>query len=335
MKKYIGIFVALVLAFLIIYKIKPGSSTLDKSVTDFSIQDTSSITAMRITGNDGEAVYLKKSGKLWILNDSLKPRPDMLYNLKNALYKLEVLYPVPKNFRKKVMTDMNTSSKKIEIWEGEGRLVKTIFLSGITNDREGSYAYIKGAKDPYVIGMKALEGHVDAQFVSSVKAWRSHLAFTIKSEEIEMAAISYPHQPENSFLLLKNKSGLQLSQDGKEIIENTDINVLEATSFLQSFNFLNAEAYQNEYIRRDSVVRSLPFAIIEIKAADGRRQQAKIFYMPVYERTKVVMDPRGKPLPYDSDRYFALINEGKDFVILQQYVFGDILKQYSDFLRKN
>lgn len=334
MKKMIWICLALAVALFIIYKIKPGSSTLDKSVTDFSIQDTSAITAVRITGYDGEAVYLIKSGRSWVLNDSLLPRPDMLYNLKNALYKLEVLYPVPKNFRDKVMTDINTRAKKIEIWKGDKSPVKTILLSGTTNDREGSYAYIKGAKDPFVIGMKAMEGHVDAQFVSSLKAWRSHLAFTIKPEEIETAAISYPHQPENNFLLTKNKSGLQLSQQGKEIIESKDVNVLEATKFLQSFSFLNAEAYQNEYIRRDSVEKSLPFAIIEIKAADGRQQQAKLFYMPVYERTKAMMDPQGKPLPYDSDRYFGLINEGRDFVIIQHYVFGAILKRYSDFLRK-
>jgi hypothetical protein len=54
--------------------------------------------------------------------------------------------------------------------------------------------------------------------------------------------------------------------------------------------------------------------------------------MPINQRTKQQTDPNtGRPMLYDSDRYYALINHNKDFVVIQQYVFGKILRQYDDF----
>lgn len=42
--------------------------------------------------------------------------------------------------------------------------------------------------------------------------------------------------------------------------------------------------------------------------------------------TSEQFDAKGNELQYDVDRYFATINDRKDFVILQQFHFGRLLK---------
>jgi hypothetical protein len=42
------------------------------------------------------------------------------------------------------------------------------------------------------------------------------------------------------------------------------------------------------------------------------------------------VDQNGKPLTYDLDRYYASQND-RDFLVVQYYVFGKILRQYADF----
>ena len=57
--------------------------------------------------------------------------------------------------------------------------------------------------------------------------------------------------------------------------------------------------------------------------------------MGVNKRSKTQFDDRGQRVKYDVDRLFALMNNGKDFVIIQYYVFGKILLGYDDFLMEN
>ena len=58
----------------------------------------------------------------------------------------------------------------------------------------------------------------------------------------------------------------------------------------------------------------------------------KIFLMPVNKRSKSQFDEVGEPLKYDVDRMYALVNDGKDFAIIQYYTFGKILLGYDDFI---
>jgi hypothetical protein len=46
-----------------------------------------------------------------------------------------------------------------------------------------------------------------------------------------------------------------------------------------------------------------------------------------------LIDPSGKPLVFDPDRMDALLNNGKDFVIVQYYTFGKVMPPPDYFLR--
>jgi len=46
-------------------------------------------------------------------------------------------------------------------------------------------------------------------------------------------------------------------------------------------------------------------------------------------------DMNGKPLPYDMDRFYALINNDQDLVLAQFYVFDRVLRPKSFFLKRD
>ncbi|HXH17452.1 MAG TPA: hypothetical protein VNJ07_00085, partial [Chitinophagales bacterium] len=63
-------------------------------------------------------------------------------------------------------------------------------------------------------------------------------------------------------------------------------------------------------------------------------KQMVVYHMPLNRRSKLQYDAQGNRLPYDLDRYYAVINNGNDFVIIQDFVFGKIFRKYSDFILK-
>ena len=66
----------------------------------------------------------------------------------------------------------------------------------------------------------------------------------------------------------------------------------------------------------------------------GETKKMTVFYMPLNKRSKLQQDQYGNELPFDLDRFYALINEGKDFVVIQNFVFGKVFRKYEDFLKK-
>ncbi len=53
--------------------------------------------------------------------------------------------------------------------------------------------------------------------------------------------------------------------------------------------------------------------------------------MDLNQRSKTQFDRKGNQLQYDLDRMFVSFNEGKDFGILQMFVFGKLFQNYSSF----
>ncbi|MBX7205295.1 MAG: hypothetical protein K1X81_07705, partial [Bacteroidia bacterium] len=83
----------------------------------------------------------------------------------------------------------------------------------------------------------------------------------------------------------------------------------------------------------DSVAALTPYCIMEVKNKNGEKNTLRIFYKGIDERTMQQFDEKTKqPLSIDPERYFALLNGEKNLVIIQQYVFGNLLRSYSDFL---
>ena len=59
-----------------------------------------------------------------------------------------------------------------------------------------------------------------------------------------------------------------------------------------------------------------------------------MFYRPVSYRTKMQFTYEGKEINFDMDKYYAIINDGKDLSIIQNFVFGKLFIGPSYFYRQ-
>jgi hypothetical protein len=118
--------------------------------------------------------------------------------------------------------------------------------------------------------------------------------------------------------------------DNKEIPNYDTIRVL---NFLTGFRNLNFETLLNDIDKRriDSVTSSRPFIVISLTDTAGTTRVIKTFHKKGPEGQ---VDPEGKPLPYDLDRLYAQVNDGKDFVLIQYFAFSKVLRPKPFFLKE-
>jgi hypothetical protein len=79
------------------------------------------------------------------------------------------------------------------------------------------------------------------------------------------------------------------------------------------------------------MLASTPLAVITLTYQSGSQDEAVLFHKPVTLRSLAQQDEKGNRLPYDVDRMYASIKQGKELVVIQYYSFGKILRQLSDF----
>ena len=100
---------------------------------------------------------------------------------------------------------------------------------------------------------------------------------------------------------------------------------------MTAFSDLRYEALLNEMnaARKDSIIHSLPRNVIALIDAKGDTTVMKTFFKPNDERR---IDLEGKLYVFDLDRAYALVNNDRDFVLIQYFVFDKVLKPLSFFL---
>ena len=104
--------------------------------------------------------------------------------------------------------------------------------------------------------------------------------------------------------------------------------------YLAFYSSIYIEAFDNNYSKKDSLMKTTPYCTFTITENDNSVNKVKLFYMPVSKRSKSQFDAKGNDMTSDIDHYYASIHEEKDFAIVQYYVLGKLLRNYKDFYFK-
>jgi len=160
------------------------------------------------------------------------------------------------------------------------------------------------------------------------KEWREHTIFKTKLYDISEVIMEIPREPEYSYKVMieENEITLFSSHANKAIPYDT----LKMLNFLTGFTDIRFESLLDNFDkeRLDSIVASAPRNIMTLVDKNGVQTSIKTFYKSNAARS---FDPEGNVYPYDVDRLFALVNEERDFVLLQYYVFDKVLRPLSYF----
>lgn len=308
---------------------------------DFAIEDRADIEKIFIADKNEREITLTRTDDHWMINDEYPAMQAKVDLILQTLEDLRVEMPTPKPAWNNVIKDLAVRSTKIELYKStDGDPYKTFYIGGTARNDFGNYMLMvldgKSAETPYIVAVPGFVGDLSVRFLLNVKDWRDTKVFNHTEEEISQITVDYTHHPEWSFVLKVNGENdyLLTGLDGQYTEQDKDLYLPGVAKYLSKFTKLNIEAYENEFIHKDSIISGQP--LVTVTLVDKKKQSSELVLFPMgaNRRTKMQFDLQGNEVEFDADRYYCLINERKDFGIAQQFVFGKIMIRRSDLYKK-
>ncbi|MDP4281803.1 MAG: hypothetical protein Q8867_06590 [Bacteroidota bacterium] len=346
--KYVIIIIAIlaILALVLVWTKSP--STFHRTNSNFAVDDTGSITKIFMSDKNNNNLKLVRGEKnQWIVNDKYTAQKNNIDLLLKTMHDLEVKEPVSKSAHNNVIRELAASAVKVEIYQmvyrinifglklfRHEKLNKVYYVGGSTQSNRGTYMLMKNSSEPFITFLPGLRGFVSPRYTPIEKYWRDYTIFKKDPREIAAITIEYPEKEDFSFSLVNYRgSGLPRIFSFPENREIPNCDTLKVFSILNAFRNINYEALLNDMDshRKDSVIASPPFCIISLKDTSARVSTIKIYHKAAVAGSD---EYYGRKVPYDLDRMYALVNDGKDFVLVQYFVFDKVLRTRPFFLRE-
>jgi len=322
------------------------NSTSNKELSDFSIKDTSSVTKIFLSDmNKNSVKVVKVKPGEWVVNDKYQVRNDNINNIFKTLIWIEVREPVPQHHLEQVNARLAAIATKVEIYQNVYRinlfnkiklfphekLTKTFYVGDATADQMGTYMLMDKSTKPFITYLPGFRGYLSSRFSCRENDWRIPRIFSAKLSEIKSVAVDFIETPENSFKIINNNDRtFSLFANNSGLQRISDFDTLNVLTYMSSFENINFEAILNNFSKKDSVVKSAPFHIITLETFSGKTQKIKTFHKKALNSEEFEVNDKNH---YDKDRLYALINDEKDFVLIQFYVFDKIFRPLSYFTK--
>lgn len=342
-KIIIGITFLLILIAGVLYLGKSSSTFKDKD-KNFAVKDTANITKIFLADKKNRTILLERQNQgEWMLNKTFLARQSGVELLLETMKNLVPRYPVPKKAHNNIVSQMAANSVKVEVyqmvyridWFGRiklfphEKLTRTYYVGSATADNMGSFMLLEGADTPFVVHLLGFRGYVAPRYSTMEKEWRDHSIFKTKLYDIQEVVMEIPREPENSYRIVNKDDELLLYPLGSQ--QAVPFDTLKMLNFLTAFADIRFEELMHDRLSQefmDSIKNSLPKNVITLVDKNGEETAIKTFFKA---NTDGTFDPTGKLYPYDVDRLFALVNDERDFVLIQYFVFDKVLRPISYF----
>jgi hypothetical protein len=340
--KYI-LLITIILAVIALIFILRSSKTTIK--VDFAVKDFSSITKIFMSDKNNNTVTIKKLDDLnWLLNDKYPARLDGVTTLLETVSGLQVREPVTIAGRNTIIKWMAAKSVKVEIYQRVYRInlfdkiklfphekcTKVYYVGDETQDNQGNFMLLEGSEEPYIVSLPGFRGFLTPRFTALESDWRKRVIFELKMADIKSVKVEYSSAPESSFEISRFDKNFEI----KLLLSNQTMNgfdTLKVLNYMNSFSNLGFEAFLNDLNKnnKDSITSHKPMAILTVTDITGKVTALKAFLK--LAEFGSVDDVTNKPITIDRDHFYGLVNNEKDFVLLQYYIFNSILQPASYF----
>jgi hypothetical protein len=321
-----------------IYKSKSKPSTVDEDSRNFHYRDTAAITKIFIADKDGNQSTVERTKKGWVVNGKYNCRRDAILNLLEVIKLLEVRMSVPKSGRANVIRFMATQATKVEIYVGD-ELVRQYYVGHEAEDAEGSYMLLtdvesgKNYPDPYVCFIPGFKGYLQPRFIVSENEWRDRIVLNYIPPQLkQIKSTNFETPADSSFTIdLVDANHFKLSNGkGVEIVYD-DAKLRQFLIYFQNVSYEALITGKNKKLQ-DSLVTVKPFHAITVTTTNFKTDQYK-FYRKQFLGN---MNPEhGVKFDYDPDRLYMSFNDGKDWALIQYFVFGKLLTSVNYFAPAN
>jgi hypothetical protein len=263
--------------------------------------------------------------------------------LLGTMHDIKVRYPVPLASRDNVLKRMASIARKVEIYQ-EGyrinlfdriklfpyeKLARTYYVGDATPDNRGTYMLMESAENPYVVFLPSLRGFIYPRFSTDETDWRDHTVFKTPLQDFASVTLEFLEKPEESFRVDADAEG---NFTLTTLLDKTrqGFDTLRMLQFVTAFKDIRFEAALNNKLEAsyiDSVASGPGVHIITLQDRDGDEFVVRTFRKSGISK---FYDKEGAALePMDLDRMYAYVNEGRDFVLIQYFVFDKVLRTAS------
>ncbi len=346
--KFILFVVAAMLMLLaILLVINNSKSTIEKEIINFAVDDTANITMIFLSDKNNQSVTLKRTDQgQWLVNEKYRAHKENIDLLLKTLINLAIMEPVSDVAHNTVIKIMAASAVKVEIYQlvyrinlfnkirlfRHEKLTRTYYVGHVTQSNIGTYMLMEGSTRPFIVYMPGFRGFVASRYRTLEEGWRDHTVFNTKLKNIASVTVEFPARPDLSYKVVnKNDRDLTLTSNTNNS-EIADYDTLALFQFITSFENIRFEAFKNDMPPEiiDSITSSQPMHIITLVEKSGKEHVVKNYYKPGFYGE---VDYKGDHLLHDRDRFYSVLNDGRDFTMNQYFVFDKITRPLSHFLK--
>lgn len=351
-KKNIIIIAAVAVIGLVALLVAKSGSKTSTFEQNFHIENTDAITKIFIADKQNHHVTLQRVGDTtqevqWMVDTLYPASQPMMDLLLETLRDMRIREQVNKNAVPQVVKLLSARAKKVEVYEtryfidwfgGKLRLFPrekksvTYYVGHETQDMMACHMFRKGDKVPYIIHIPGFRGYLTPRFVADPWAWRSHNICRWNIRQLAEVELEIPATPEESFAIRRQGDGFsfELTQSHSTVPQFDTARVAQMLSCFANLNFDEfAEAVPG--CNPDSSMASAPRTILRITNTDGVTREVKTYLKYSNPSDKQAMPDSTLYDMFDINRLYAVI-DNKDTVLIQYFVFDNILQPASYFL---
>ena len=316
-------------------------STIHGEAADFMVWDTASVTKVFLADRTGYESLLERQEHGWCLNKDYTAHPKKIDQLLYTLYRVRIKMPVSVASHDNIIQQMAGRSTKVEIYQYvptinlfnkiklfyKEKRTKVFYVGDATKDSSGTFMLREGAKQAYIVYIPGFKGYISTRFTANPDDWRDHVIFHEALADIQSLTVEFGQEPAESFCVEntgKHQYKLIRLADQKEIPFDT----LKVINLLSNFSDIRFEALLNNGMsqhRFDSITQSPFLHRITLVNKNGNTKAMKTFT----KKVESVFDIPEDEWLVDHDRMYGLVNDGRDLVLIQNYIFDKVLKGLS------
>ena len=314
---------------------------------NYHIKDIASVTKIFIADKQEQQVLLSRIGdSVWLVDEQYEASQPMVDLLLETLNTMRIRQQVNRAAIPNIIKDLSSHAIKVEVYQRVPRinwfggklklfphekLTNTYFVGRETQDQMASYMFREGDKVPFVIHIPGFRGFLAPRFVADPIKWRSHQIVDLNVREIERVELEIPNKPEESFAIQRVGEGFDFLLQGTKKMPYFD--TAKVAQMLSGFTYLNFDEFAsivpNSFA--DSCVSGTPRTVLRIIDTAGHATELRTYIK--YENPE---DISAMPDPdlyevFDMDRLYAIV-DSKDTVLIQYFIFDNILQPASYFL---
>ena len=322
-------------------------TTIRGDAADFVVWDTASVTKIYLADRLDHESLLERDADGWSLNNDYRAHNQKVDQLLYTLYRIHIKMPVSVASHDNIIKQMAVNSTKVEIYQNVPRInlfnkiklffhekrTKVFYVGDATQDSSGTFMLKEGADQAYIVYIPGFRGYISTRFSANADDWRDHTIFHVALADIQSLSVEFNSDPMLGFRV-DNTGKHQYVMTRLADNANVPFDTLKVINLLSAFNDIRFEALMNNLMteqRIDSILHSPYLHKISLTSKDGKTKEITTYL----KKLQLIHGISEEETDIDHDHLYASINNGKDFVLIQYYIFDKVLKDINYYRAGN